>query len=248
MQRNKTKRRLLNAFWLSLLLHIIILAIIFLIVQNEPERRTAPDHTVSAYTYQERPSPTIQQRRQTQSKQTKSNLTEQKTMAEKQKEKVTVKQSKTLADKEGIKPPAQKSTTHETPSPQKSMIAASFAMLREQQMQKMSEAAYENVDPIYLVGDPNMPADGFSLLLGKALSAHFEYPKLAGEMGIRGRVIIGLTLHPEGYFSDVEILQSSHHRDLDAAALYAVNQAPTIEGMNKFLSKPKHFVVGFIFN
>ncbi|OGT46883.1 MAG: hypothetical protein A3E83_08995 [Gammaproteobacteria bacterium RIFCSPHIGHO2_12_FULL_41_20] len=105
----------------------------------------------------------------------------------------------------------------------------------------------KNAEPIYLIGDMNQVADPLIKLLGTALSANFSYPKVAGELGIKGRVLISLTLHPEGHFSDIQILQSSHNQDLDSAALYAVNKAPTVIGANRFLSEPKHFVIGFIF-
>jgi hypothetical protein len=43
-------------------------------------------------------------------------------------------------------------------------------------------------------------------------------------------------------------VQSSQNEDLDAAALYAVNKAPRIDGADRFLAKPKTFVVGFLFH
>jgi len=43
-------------------------------------------------------------------------------------------------------------------------------------------------------------------------------------------------------------VQPSEIQDFNAAALYAVNTAPTVVGVNKFLAKPTRFVVGFIFD
>jgi TonB family protein len=99
-----------------------------------------------------------------------------------------------------------------------------------------------------MIGDDHAPADPLIKLIGRSLSAHFRYPRMAGELGIRGRVIVELTLHPEGYYSDVQMLKSSDNEDLDAAALYAVNSAPDVIGADHFISKPKHFVIGFVFN
>src|SRR5438477_525236 len=85
------------------------------------------------------------------------------------------------------------------------------------------EQEKKEADPILLIGDDSHPADPLIKLLGRSLSAHFRYPRMAGQLGITGRVVISLTLHPEGYYSDVQMMQSSDSQELDAAALYAVN-------------------------
>lgn len=129
--------------------------------------------------------------------------------------------------------------------PQQSLLAASFEMMKQEQLKEVTKTR-EN-EPIYLIGDDNAPADPLVKLIGRSLSAHFHYPRLAGELGIKGKVLIGLTLHPNGYYDDIQLIQSSYNQDLDAAALYAVNTAPIVEGANHYISRPKHFVVGFVF-
>ena len=71
---------------------------------------------------------------------------------------------------------------------------------------------------------------------------------MEGNFGLRGRVLVSLVLHPEGFYSNVQIVQSSENNDFDNAALYAVNSAPKVIGADHFLDKPKRFIVGFIFD
>lgn len=103
-------------------------------------------------------------------------------------------------------------------------------------------------EPMLMIGDMSMPADPLIKMLGRSLSAHFSYPKLEGNFGIRGRVVVSMILHPEGYFSDVQLVESSDNADFDNAALYAVNSAPKLIGADRFIDKPKHFIVGFVFD
>jgi TonB family protein len=130
--------------------------------------------------------------------------------------------------------------------PKQSVLSLTYAMLNQRQ-QAMIASLNKKQDPIYLIGDQNQTADALTRLLGRALSTHFAYPKEAGMLGIKGKVIIGMDLHSNGELSDIQILQSSHYADLDAAALYAVNRAPTVKGADKFISRVRHFVVGFVF-
>ncbi len=102
-------------------------------------------------------------------------------------------------------------------------------------------------EPILLVGDDSETADPLIKLLGKSLSAHFNYPRMEGTFGIRGRVYIRLTLHPEGYYSDIQIVKPSENENFNRAALYAVNSAPRVVGINQLLKTPKRFLIGFIF-
>lgn len=231
MQQNTKKRLLLNTFWLSVLLHLLLLFVLTTFIFLQPkEKQQSPNVYVPSYVYKNKVTPTIQQHRSVRS------------IAERTAKNQPTKQNETVSEAKNIdtKLPKTKKTTHTT------ILASTFAMLQQAQLRALS-ASLHNVEPIYLIGEQNAVSNPFIVLIGKALSAHFEYPHTAGELGIRGRVLISLTLHPEGYFSDVEIVKSSNDHDLDAAALYAVNQAPRIEGLDKFISEPKHFVVGFIF-
>lgn len=155
-----------------------------------------------------------------------------------QKHFIQAKSPQTKSDTHGLKPQKLMPTG-------KSLLAASFATLQKEQLHALTQKHEE--EPIYLVGEENQAPNPLIQLLGRALSAHFQYPETAGKFGITGRVLIRLTLHPGGYFTNVQMVQSSHNQDLDAAALYAVNTAPVMKGVKHFLKKPKQFLVGFIF-
>ncbi len=131
---------------------------------------------------------------------------------------------------------------------QKSILDMSRSIIQQNQVNAAVNNLNNTEPPILLVGDKHASVDPLTKLVGRSLSAHFHYPKIEGVFGATGRVYVELVLHPEGYFSNVQIVQSSHIQDFNAAALYAVNTAPQVLGADKFLTEPKRFVVGFIFN
>ncbi len=133
------------------------------------------------------------------------------------------------------------------PFQHKSIMDMSRSIIQQSQASNAISNMNNSEPPILMVGDRHAIVDPLAKLLGRSLSAHFRYPDIEGRFGAQGRVFIELVLHPEGYFSDVQIVQSSDIQDFNTAALYAVNTAPTVVGASKFLSQPKRFVVGFIF-
>lgn len=235
MQTRKIKKILWNSFWLSLLIHLVVLIYLYYMMVEPvaPVKKILPvqNEYVPAYTYTGSIQPGHQQ------------------------QKAAKKQPQTAAKAAPMELPAtaqagdiyipKKPAKRHAPS-SASFLADAFNIMREEQIQDMSQQG--EPDPIYLVGDDSQPSDPLIRLIGRSLSKHFKYPPTAGRLGIRGRVIVKLTLHPEGYYSDVQILQSSHSADLDNAALYAVNAAPQVNGADRFISKPKRMVIGFIFN
>jgi TonB family protein len=244
MQKSLMKRILLNTFWLSLLLHLLALLIFTILVYQPQQKQKTPEHYVSSYFYTAPKTPTIQQ---SPSNETAS-LAQQQPVSQppKMPELPPTKEAETPKvdhTKEVVRVPSHKKRDV---TAAQSILAAGQELLRENQRRAI-HTMMNAQEPIYLVGEDNVVSDPLIKLIGRALSAHFEYPQMAGEMGITGRVVIGLTLHPEGHFSDVLMLKSSNNPDLDAAALYAVNQAPQVIGADRFLSEPKYFVVGFIF-
>jgi TonB family protein len=130
---------------------------------------------------------------------------------------------------------------------QESIMDRSRQILRQNQITRAMKRS-KDPEPVLLVGDSNTDASPLVNLMARALSANFRYPEIEGNFGIHGKVLVQLTFHPEGYFSDPEILQSSNNDNFDAAALYAINKAPPVVGAKRFLSAPKTYVVGFIFD
>jgi TonB family protein len=224
--KNSIKNKLLrHTFWLSALLHFLLFVCITTVIIVDPEKNQKPPQLyVPSYVYKGAITPSLQQPSRVASSVQKAH---QRTRNEVNSQQTPDKP----ASKEGVYP--------------KSMLAASFASIQSSTLKALSTP--KNTEPILLIGDENVVADPLIKLLGRSLSAHFSYPKTEGMMGIKGKVIIGLTLHPDGNFSDVAMLRSSDNQNLDAAALYAVNSAPKVLGADRFLNEPKHFVVGFVF-
>lgn len=222
------------SFWLSLLFHLLLLLSLFTLFTTPPAPQLpqkTPNYFVPAYTYSGSIKPAATA--------VTPKATAEATKPTETPDTPPAPQKQALALKP-VKPPAKHVARR-----QPSLIAASFNMLQQEQFAALDEPREK--DPIYLVGDDSQPADPLIKLLGHALSAHFKYPETAGRLGIRGKVIVELVLHPEGYLSNIHIVRSSSNHDLDTAALYAANSAPTVEGANRFIDKPKRFVIGFVY-
>jgi len=227
--RNRLLKRILPpALIISLLLHLLILLSFTIIITLQPdtEKPKPPHFYTPAYVYKGGITPSI---------------TPQKSASK-----------PATAKPQRIQPTRSLAEKHVAPErsnkilKQQSVLSMTYAFLQENQHHRIAQIKKQQ-DPIYLVGDQNNPADPLIRLLGRALSAHFEYPREAGMFGIRGRAIVGLTLHPNGRLSNIELLESTENQDLDAAAMYAANTAPIVRGADKFISAPKYFVIGFIF-
>ena len=131
-------------------------------------------------------------------------------------------------------------------TPRKSILEMSRNMIQQNQLEQAMQSSQEE-EPILLIGDHSAIADPLIKLIGRVLSANFRYPETEGRLGMRGRVLVSLVIHPEGIFTDVQIVQSSDVPAFDSAALFAVNTAPRAQGIEKLLPKSRHFVVGFLF-
>ena len=160
----------------------------------------------------------------------------------------TIKQNPTPTPPiEKIIPQSPHGIKKSKPITQTSVLAMSQTAIRQNFIRSaLSHSSAE--EPILLVGEESYSVNPLIKLLGRSLSAHFQYPRMEGTFGIRGKVYIRLTLHPEGYYSNVHIERSSNNEDFDRAALYAVNSAPRAIGVDKFINTPTTFLVGFIFN
>lgn len=258
MQRSLTTKISRYSIWLSILIHLVALIFLFTLIKTplktlDTKPQPTPNHFVPAYTYTGSIKPSTQHAQKAQAQSVTSPPQQKQQTKTKQ---INAKENTQSPEMMQNPEPTQhalsmqkptKKISHKTYRPrQPSLLSASFDMLKEDQLREVSKT--RDSEPIYLVGDDNSPADPLIILMGRSLSAHFAYPRTAGELGIKGKVVIELTLHPEGYYSDVQILRSSSNHDLDGAALYAVNSAPKVIGANRYITKPRHFVVGFIFH
>src|SRR3990167_720667 len=236
MQTGVSNKLPTPSFWLSVLVHLLLLASCLVVITFQQEEKTKTPNLyvpayIPSYTYTGSVAaptqPSSSPRKQTAA--TTHSTTPR----------------KSLADLSASPDKAQASAAATSHISLDSILSSTQTVLKQNQRDTLNST--KNSEPIYLIGDMDGIADPLIKLLGTALSANFSYPKMEGELGIKGRVLVGLTLHPEGYISDIQILGSSNNHDFDSAALYAVNQAPAIPGADRFLSEPKHFVIGFIF-
>lgn len=245
MQARITKKFIQKSFLLSIIFHLLLLLFLLTlstIITFNPVEKTnkPPELYIPSYVYKGAITPRVH-----------TTPTE------------NASTSQPAATTEPPKPMIQKTQTEPSPlfsqpkqissarknnfSSQSSILAMSRNMIRQNQIDTAVNNLNDSEPPILLVGDKHAAVDPLVKLVGRSLSAHFHYPKIEGIFGARGRVYIELVLHPEGYFSDVQIVQGSDIQDFNAAALYAVNTAPTVVGVDKFLPRPKRFIVGFIF-
>ncbi len=230
MQRIVTKKFMRNSFLLSVILHLLLLLFLFgisAVITLNPEKKEqkSPELYIPSYVYHGAMTPPV----------TKAQTKAEHIQKPQNHPSVLSSQSKNL--------PSKRNTFS-----QKSILDMSRSIIQQNQVNSALNQLNSAEPPILLVGDKHAIVDPLVKLMGQSLSAHFHYPKIEGVFGATGRVYVELVLHPEGYFSDVQIVQSSNVQDFDAAALYAVNTAPTVRGVDKFLSQPKRFIVGFIFD
>lgn len=106
-------------------------------------------------------------------------------------------------------------------------------------------SSHDKSDPIHLIGDKKVD-NKLLKILGKALTAKLLYPKIAIDFRVRGTVLVGMVLHPDGSITDTKLVESSKVEVLDNAALAAVN-ATSLPDISTYLNKPKFIVIGIIF-
>jgi len=252
MQEKKIKGFPRNSFLLSLLLHLLLLLSISIVIIFKPEENKKPPHLyIPSYVYRGS-LPSFNQHKSIPNQQRTSQAHENNQL---QKDLLVSKNKFMIKEKATDLKARFSARKEETPKKTKiakiqqgppSMLGASLASLKANQMESIRHT--KETEPILLVGDLNQVADPIIKLMGRSLSAHFSYPETEGMLGIKGKVIIELVLHPEGHFTNIRMLRSSQNQNLDAAALYAANTAPRVDGADRFLSAPTRFVVGFVFN
>jgi len=242
-----TKKTIRNSFLLSIIFHLLLLLLLVslsTIITVKPVENTqkSPQLYIPSYVYKGAVTPATEHSKTENSSQTHSFADSQNTTHA---VKTTESKPGTLAI-----PLPQKTVAVKKRDPfqQKSILDMSRNMIQQNQMSASLNQMNNTEPPILLVGDKHMTVDPLAKLIGRSLSAHFHYPDVEGIFGARGRVYISLVIHPEGYYSDVQIVQPSEIQDFNTAALYAVNTAPTVVGIGKFLAKPTRFIVGFIFD
>lgn len=230
-RRHAIKRAIFNFLTLSILLHLLfLLAYIFMLWYHPAEVEPKPPHYyVPSYMVSSNTRPTIQPR-----------------PAPKTEASQPMPSSPPIQKSEASGDYQQSETINTQKPRRKSVLAMSNDVLRADQWNSINSRANDE-EPLLLIGDQTQIADPLIKLIARSLSAHFQYPRSAALLGAQGEVLLKMTISPDGHFSDIEMVRSSHQRELDAAALYAANTAPTVVGISQFLSKPKRILIGFVF-
>ncbi len=206
-----------HTLWISLLLHLLFLLNFSYVWFHPLPTEQSPSLEISSYVYNAPTTPTV----------TPSPQHQQKAI-EKPKPK----------DKNGIEkysPDAANSA--EIPLTSQNVSARSF----DSQKTKPTDE-----DPIHLIGESKV-VKPLIKILGRALTAHLVYPKIAIDFNLRGTVHIGFLLSPNGQVSNAEVVKSSGTGVLDDAALRAVNEMSPVPGVNPYLPQSKFLVIGIIF-
>jgi TonB family protein len=101
-------------------------------------------------------------------------------------------------------------------------------------------------EPIHLLGEKGVPQP-LIVLLGKALTAHLAYPKIAVDWRVHGVTVIRFLVSPDGEVTNVQLLKTSHAEVLDNAALVAAKAISPVKNVDLYLKEPKYIVFGIIF-
>ncbi len=219
------------ALVLSLLAHVLFLVTLVSVVQFEWSKKPVINqqpNSVSAYTVAATPMSAAQPAKQP----TQTNLTHT--------EQAPAKQDKAIV-LNPIKP---------KPQPKTAARAAKSSSKREITFSTASPPIdlthpYDR-EPLRLIGESKI-VQPLVRILARAIGPHLYYPRVAAEFNLRGVVLVGFTLHPEGYITDTRIVKSSDSGVLDDSARSAVMSAGSVGNVSEYVSAPEFLVIGVIF-
>lgn len=220
-----------NSFIFSLLLHLLILASYSLVLTFPMKQRELPSLYIPSYAYQEPVTQTSQPVQQ-------DNMAKQ-------------EQAKPVAKPTPVKPVTQAKQIAEiglkTAEQQKKQQTTAPAAKPARRSPPITAVhTKEHTQPVHLVGDKKLDQPLIELL-GKALSSHLVYPKIAIDFNLHGTAYVGFTLHSSGLVTEAKIVKSSGTDVLDQAALDGVRNMSPVSGVNQYLEKNRYLVVGVIF-
>jgi len=149
------------------------------------------------------------------------------------------------AHKNGIeKPKASAAAQKTTPQQANPGQPRQVRFARNQAPEEINDP--QNREPMHLIGETKIMKPLIKIL-AKSLSEHLTYPKIAADFNLRGVVLVGFVLHPQGYVTETKIVKSSGAGVLDDAARKAVNAMSPVSGVGVYMQKPEFLVVGIIF-
>ncbi len=210
-----------RSFWLSVLAHVLVLLCFILTIgpRPMPEAHEAPSSYVPAYVP---PTPS----------------TPAPAAAKQPAPKPVTKAKPIETDKEGIlAPPKQTQLSKEA-------LQSAVHNFKSAPPQRLNKKPDE--EPLNLIGDQKI-VKPLIRLMARAVGRTLTYPKAAVDFYMRGKVLIGFRLAPDGTVSDVRVLQSSGAGILDNEAARSIRAISPLVGAGEFVTQPEFLVVGIIF-
>lgn len=151
-------------------------------------------------------------------------------------------------DKQGIEKPVAKKTEQTKPKsaarPKATYDPRTVSFSRETVPEDITDP--RDHEPLRLVGE-NKIIKPLIKILARALSQHLSYPRVAADFNLRGVVLVGFVLNPEGYVTEARVVQSSGAGVLDDAARDAVGAMSPVGDVREYVPAPQFLVVGVIF-
>lgn len=211
-----------QCFWAALLIHFLLLfgTSVYWVTQMQPQPRpslTIPS-AVPSYVYKQPNVPSTTVKSQLPSP--TSNDAE--------------------LPKQSVLPPSQQ----ESVANNQPVSTHSTAVRKVKEFNVMDLASKE--DPVHLIGDKDVNVPLLTLL-GKALTAKLIYPKIAVDFRVRGLVLVGFTIHPDGHITNEQLVRSSGAGVLDEEAMRALHAIAPVPNVAEYVTEPKFMVVGILF-
>ena len=226
-----------HTLWLSLLLHLILLAsmAVVMVTSHDQLPSTSPQAIQSYLT----PNPVVPPSEPAQASQQPTPMPPVETPA-------VEKHEPKEAAKDGIeKPialPINQPKPASKPAPSRKPHKPVFA--RDAIPEDVTNPIDE--EPLHLIGESKI-IQPLVKILARALSRHLYYPRVAAELNLRGTVLVGFVIHPAGYVTEARVVKSSGAGVLDDAARDAVGAMSPVGDVHEYVSAPEYLVVGIIF-
>lgn len=232
MQKNTFNSWQRHTIWLSLLGHLLLLTsftlVLFFAPKHELPSSSAPA-AVPSYLAQTPEAPAA---------------AEEPVMKASSQSEQQMQETPKETAKEGIeKPVSMKAASQKTAKPAKP---------QRREMRFSRDAVPEDItnpmdqEPLHLVGDSKI-IKPLIKILARALARHLTYPRVAAELNLRGVVVVGFVLNPEGYVTEVRVMKSSGTGVLDEEAREAVSAMSSVGDVHAYVEKPEFMTVGIIF-
>lgn len=239
MRNHKIRIVVRHTLWLSLLAHFVLLLFFSVnLSKKQPLPATNPAPALPSYLAQNPP--------QAPSAPPSAPATQQ-TAAKKPVKKV---------EKEGIKKKVQKAKVNKPNKAKEKVISTakkvSKPVIKPRQVKFSQNMIPEDItsphdqEPMRLIGETRI-IKPLVKILARALSQTLRYPRVAADFNLRGVVLVGFVLDPDGYVTQTKIVKSSGAGVLDDAARDAVGAMSPVGDVHAYLNKPEFLVVGIIF-